>query len=261
MENYKKISFFLLLSTTLAINAFNPYDTSGEPSLDDIDDWGRNRPQIPLSRTSLEKEVEKQTSAPVKKPAAQSIPVPKPSKKESAKKPQEEMFKEIAECLQSTLSSLSLEFKKQGEDLDQKAKDAKATYAVALAEITGEKNFKRSEKIGGGLAIFSEAVSLIKDNADDAKIFMGIAIIAGVATAWSYIPRYRKAQGELQKIDVALATELEKIVATSRTSTNEITSKLFEKAKAQLAELKKLNVPGAQDVIVHFEAQLNILES
>ncbi len=254
MKTYKKISLLLLLSTPL-INAYNynPYDTSGNPSIDDIDDQSGDFARIPSrepsKKTVLEKEVEKQkyTEESPKKihnPYQQQL-AEKRQREEAAKKAKEAADAEQkAYVLSNYFFDLCLEIEKQNQ--------ARDTYNKDLEEIAEKKNLGRYEKAGIGIAIIASAAYLITNTVEDAPKYAVIALASGFGTARSYISRRRSCNREEQELMATHQTKLEQ-------TTTKTKAQLIKEAEAVLTQLKSMSVSTAQ--IANFEDCLNKLRA
>ncbi len=264
MENYKKISLLLLLSTALQVSAFSP--SNGGPSADDFD---LNMPitddnyGMTSRESTLEKEVKKQTPPAVKRPTAQPTTVQQTPKREAnpffEKQNKAKQTQETANRLAGEFIDICSEIEKRNAML-QEERDAETTYNNALKEITEKRSFGRYEKLFIGVAVVTGAAAIITDTAENAPKYAVIAIASGLGTAWSYISRRRSCQREEQELITAHETELEQAAKTTRT-TVKTKEQLIQEAEATLANLKALALPHAQNAIADFEAGLNRLRA
>lgn len=269
MENYKKISLLLLLSTTFASNAtgFNPYDTSGNPDFGDFDDQSGDF--LPAShsrdyRTDLEKEFEKQQKPVTKKPTSQPIPVPQPAKKDPNPYKQHEAEKNerTANLLANEFTNICAKIEKR-DNVIKIEKGIEADYTNALQDITEKRALGRYEKFFIGVAVVAGAAAVITEEAKNVPGYAIIAIGSTIGTAWSYISRRRSCNREEQTINATHQIELEKVDAATRSfESTKTREELIKEAEAKLAQLKTVSLPSqGQDTIRALEAILNRLRA
>ena len=275
MKNYKKISLLLLLSTAVNVNAFDPYDTSGNPSVDDIDDQSGDLRRFPQfshapQKTTLEKEVEKQKPTPTPQPVKRD-PNPffeKQKQLEAERKQREETARKERNAaeIERTATRLADKFCSLCEEIEQRNAEIttrniklQASYDAALAEIAKERNFGGYQWFGlGATAVFGAAATFLIDTEDGVKCAF-VALATGFVTATSYILHRRKANREEQEFKTTHETVLENAAAATRTTVR-TKDQLVQEAEAKLAQLKALPL-ATKDGIDNLEARLNNLKA
>ena len=288
MQNYKKISLLLLLSTAITVNAtdFNPYDPSGKPDFGDFDDQSGGPLPTSSSRdygkTALEREAEKQNQTPTQRPTAQPIPVPQPAKKnpnlykqhEIEKKQREEAVRKLAETKQEAdkLTSLFYNLCNQVEQRNgflrakmEALTKEETNYTTALEELSEQRNLGFYEKIGVGIFAIAAVGALLTENMERVPAYLGTAIVSAGATAWSCIPRRRSCNKEEQALTTAHQAALEDAAARTRSYEAFFPSKpndqLIQEADATLATLRTMPLVVSGDFIAKLEAILSKLKA
>lgn len=270
MENYKKISLLLLLSTTLTtFPKYNPYgntayDTSGEPSDDDIDDWGRLKTPS-LSRdtqTILEQEAQRKTQTPQPRsnPSLPTDPAPKKNDNSFAEK-QRQKEEEENQQIRNDLTKMAIFLCSAISTCNSKAGTAENTYKLALEELMKQRNITTGEKVGIGIATVATAAAFLVAAAEDTPKLLGLAMIATGTTAWSYIARYRGSK----KQESTLIAEHSQILEDAAIFTDEdgrsfTKASLFHEAEEVLKSLKKLRNSEYSEFIDRFEDHLEFLK-
>jgi hypothetical protein len=285
MENYKKMSFLLLFSTALTLNAhYTPsYDTSGNPGFDDFDDQSGG--PLPLQRdrdyetTILEKEAEKYkpTTQPRCTPSLPTSPQQKGSNPSFEKQRQEEEKRQRqqdvekkkrqaaehernANILASNLINLCTEIENRNEAI----REVETAYERALNELTQQRTFSRSEKLGMALTAITGAGAFLTTSAQHAPKYLVVALLSAGATAWSYVPRYRSSHKAGKLLTSAHPALLENAATvTKRDGTSRTKTQLIAEAEETLRQLKA--TPGAaeskHELIQDLEAKLEELKA
>jgi hypothetical protein len=247
MKNYKKTSFFLLLST-LTINA---YDTSGRPSIDDLDDQSGDFTFPSFStpkKTPLEKEVEKT------KPTAESVPKKAPLS--FLEKQRESQKVQDANKIIGDISDIIKNIGHNDSTFLNKMEQEKNAYSQTRENIAKEQALGRYEKIFIGISIIAGAGALITDAAENAPKYALIGLACAVGSLSSYCFRHIQcAKKEYDALD-SYVTQFKNIGAHQKSTFNEHISEIEEK----LAALKSLDLPELRKVVAEIETDLSNLK-
>jgi len=249
MKNYKKTSFFLLLST-LTINA---YDTSGRPSIDDLDDQSGDFTFPSFStpkKTPLEKEVERT------KPTAQ--PTPKKSSHPFSERQQQREAQKVQDA-NKIIGDISDIIENIGHDDStflNKMEQEKKAYSQTCENIAKEHALGRYEKIFIGMSIIAGAGALITDAAENAPQYAIIGLVCAAGSLSSYcFRRIKCTQKEHEALEVYRA-KLKSIDSYQKSTGN----KLILEVEEKLAVLKGLDLPELRNVVAEIETELSNLK-
>lgn len=250
MKTYKKISLLLLLSTTVAVNAFNPYDTSGAPSVDDFDDMSTP----PRKEESILEKMVKEQAAPTKPTSApRSVPLRTTSTNQETtaqKRERERQQQQVIKTAETYLGDAYIELS-DAKAYHAAIQDLETTLTAnqtTLANLPQARQFTKWEKILGGGAAVVGFIAAVKE----APEVLLLAVLTGAGT----LAKYGLRQHSCNVTEATLEASKYIIEANINSATNSCDSYVTS-VRTKLAALKSTRASLPEDLQERIDALEN----